>query len=84
MKIRYTKQALKYLRKMPASRAEDLRSALEQIAVGSQTYHGDLIRLSNSRFFRLRIGGYRAILDIADDELTLLVLKIGTRGDVYK
>jgi phage-related protein len=51
MKIRYTKQALKYLRKMPASRAEDLRSALEQIAVGSQTYHGDLIRLSNSRFF---------------------------------
>jgi mRNA-degrading endonuclease RelE of RelBE toxin-antitoxin system len=52
---------------MPASRAEDLRSALEQIAVGSQTYHGDLIRLSNSRFFRLRIGGYRAILWVMGD-----------------
>jgi mRNA interferase RelE/StbE len=84
MRIRFSKQALKYLRKMPKNRAEDLQSALEQIADGSQAYGGDLIRLSNSRYFRLRVGGYRAILDILDDELILLVLKIGARGDVYK
>ena len=84
MRIRYSKQALKYLRKMPANRAADLRSAVAQIAGDKENFHGDLIRLSGSRYFRLRVGGYRAILDILDGELILLVLKIGTRGDVYK
>ena len=35
-------------------------------------------------FFRLRIGKYRAIFKINKDVITILVLDIGSRGDIYK
>ena len=34
--------------------------------------------------FRKRVGDYRIIFRIFDDELIVIVLKIGSRGDVYK
>jgi mRNA interferase RelE/StbE len=34
--------------------------------------------------FRVRIGDYRVIYEIKDDEFVLIVIKIGARGDVYK
>jgi len=41
-------------------------------------------RLQGSEFWRLRVGDWRAICDLREGELVLLVLKIGPRGDVYK
>jgi len=38
----------------------------------------------NSSFWRLRVGNWRAICEIREQELVLLVLKIGSRGDGYK
>lgn len=35
-------------------------------------------------FFRLRIGKYRAIFKINKDVITILVLDIGSRGEIYK
>jgi len=35
-------------------------------------------------FFRLRIGKYRAIFKIDKNIITILVLDIGSRGDIYK
>lgn len=84
MAITYSKQALKYLRKMPKARAEDIMVAVRQIDEGKEVFQGNLIKMTNSQYYRLRIGDYRVILDINDGELIVLVLKIGTRGDVYK
>ncbi|MBU4525716.1 MAG: type II toxin-antitoxin system RelE/ParE family toxin [Desulfomicrobium sp.] len=84
MAIMYSKQALKYLRKMPRARAEDIMSAVRKIDEDRSVFQGNLIKMTNSLFHRLRIGDYRVILDIDDGKLVVLVLKIGTRGDVYK
>lgn len=84
MAIMYSRQALKYLRKMPRARAEDIMSAVREIDENRSAFQGNLIRMTNSPYHRLRIGDYRAILDIDDGKLVVLVLKIGTRGDVYK
>ena len=35
-------------------------------------------------FFKLRIGKYRAIFKIDKNIITILVLDIGSRGDIYK
>jgi len=35
-------------------------------------------------FYRLRVGDYRVIYRIDDNELIIIVLKIGSRGDIYK
>lgn len=34
--------------------------------------------------YRMRLGDYRAIFDIKEEIITINVLKIGSRGDVYK
>ena len=84
MAVTYSKQALKYLRKMPRALAADIMSAVRQIDEARPLFQGDLIKMTNSPYYRLRIGDYRVILDIDDGKLVVLVLKIGARGDVYK
>ena len=34
--------------------------------------------------WRLRIGDYRIVYSIADEKLTILVLRIGHRKDIYR
>jgi len=33
---------------------------------------------------RIRIGGYRVIYDVRDDALVVLILRVGSRGSVYR
>lgn len=35
-------------------------------------------------YYRLRINDYRVIYQIKNDELVILIVKIGNRGDIYK
>ncbi|WNQ11943.1 type II toxin-antitoxin system RelE/ParE family toxin [Paenibacillus aurantius] len=34
--------------------------------------------------FRLRIGSYRVVFSVFNDQLIVVVIRIGSRGDVYK
>ncbi|MBF0255920.1 MAG: hypothetical protein HQL47_05540 [Gammaproteobacteria bacterium] len=55
-----------------------------KLAADFDDYAGDLIKMSGCTFYRLRVGGYRAILELREQRLVLMTLKIGPRGDVYK
>ena len=41
-------------------------------------------RKQSTPYFILRIGEYRAILDIKQNKLLILVLELGPRGKIYK
>lgn len=82
--IKYSKQANKIKAKMPKGIAERIDSEFEIIASNPATYQGDWKRLQGSPFWRLRVGGWRAICEIVNNELIIYVLKIGSRGDIYK
>ena len=41
-------------------------------------------KLTNSDLFRLRVGNYRVIMDINEDQLRILVIKVGHRKLIYK
>jgi len=83
-RIQYKKAASKALKRMPAHIREKLYSRLHAIAAAPYIYQSDWKPMSGSPYWRLRVGGYRAICMIEDDALVLLVLKIGARGGVYK
>lgn len=72
------------MRCLPKNIATRLRAELDAIARSPGTYRGDWRPLQGSPFRRLRIGDWRAVCELREDELVLLVLKIGPRGDVYK
>jgi len=80
----YHKQAVKTLAKMPRGIAGRIRFELGLIAESPEKYVGDWKPLSGTIFWRLRVGGWRAICEIRDGDLILLVLKVGSRGDIYK
>lgn len=69
---------------MPKKIAGSMQAELTKIATSPATYRGDWKRLQGSPFWRLRSGSYRAICEVRDKELLMLVLKVGSRGDVYK
>lgn len=83
MEIRYTKQATKYLQKMQSKQAKSIREKIQQIATG-ETEGLNIKYFSSENVYRLRVGGYRAIYEIIENELVLIVIKVGARGDVYK
>ena len=82
--IKYSKQAIKTRVKMPKDIAERIDVELESIAADPAAYKGDWKPLQGSPFWRLRVGGWRAICKMINNELIIYVLKIGSRGDVYK
>ena len=83
MKIRYSKKALKYLLKLQPKLRDRIRNTIRKIADGN-TQGLNIVAMQDVDAFRVRIGDYRVIYEINDDELVLIVIKIGARGDVYK
>ena len=83
-RVIYKKAASKAMKKMPSGIRQRLERELQAVASDPENYRGDWKRLQGSPYWRLRVGGYRAICAVDSGELVILVLKVGARGDVYK
>ena len=81
--LQYSKQATKYLQKMPKAQAGKIHGALLQIATGNGERF-DIKWLSNLKVYRMRQGSYRAQYEFLDNRCRMVVGKIGIRGDFYK
>ena len=83
MEIQYSKQARKYLVKLQTKKAIKITQTLEKIAEGNASGL-NITTMGIENTYRVRVGDYRAIYEINNDELVLIVIKVGPRGDVYK
>lgn len=82
--LRFAKSAEKALAKMPRGIARRMLAELKSVAAGPSAYRGDWKPLQGSEFWRLRVGDWRAICELRDGELLLLVVKVAPRGDAYR
>ncbi|WP_182537260.1 type II toxin-antitoxin system RelE family toxin [Fontibacillus panacisegetis] len=83
--IEFYKEALKYLQKQDKPSRVRIIHHLDILSVNP--FHPDLDikkMKGTSEEFRLRVGSYRIVYTIEDIRLLIHVLKIGSRGDVYK
>ena len=78
MKIKFSKEAAKAIEVMDAKRKKIIKDAIKEIPAGD-------IKPLNGRsgLFRLRTGSKRIIFSYPAPD-TVLVERIGNRGDVYK
>ena len=81
--IKYSKQAAKALRKMPAKQAKTFHSAFAAMAKGSMEGHQvEPLHGKQKGQYKVRKGGMRSIVEMDSNSLMVLVVK--PRGDVYK
>jgi mRNA interferase RelE/StbE len=81
--IEFVKQAAKQLRALPAQEQERLQPKIDALATEPRPI--GVIKLAGEEdLYRIRVGNYRIIYSIQDDQLLILVVKIGHRRDVYR
>jgi mRNA interferase RelE/StbE len=82
-RVMFHRRALKELQRLPKGAVQRLWHAIEDLAVeplppGAQPVKG------SEETYRIRIGDYRIIYHLAEETVTVLILRVGHRKDVYR
>ncbi|MCP4024547.1 MAG: type II toxin-antitoxin system RelE/ParE family toxin [Desulfobacteraceae bacterium] len=80
-KIFFKKSVWKDFKSIPDKDLTKILSCIEML--GMNPRKPGAIKLSGKERYRFRLGNYRIIYSIHDDELTIWIIKIGHRKNVY-
>ena len=80
----YSKDATRSLRKITRKLAQTIQAKIEAVAVDPYAKHANVTKLQGRDGYRLRVGDWRVIYDIADEHLIIHVVRIAARGNAYK
>lgn len=82
-KITFSKDADKALRRMSRNVAQNIANKIKELA-GNPYEMRNVRKLSDHPGYRLRVGDWRVVYTINDNELLVHVINVKTRGEVYK
>ncbi len=82
-KITFSKQIDKCLRRMPQNMALKIARKIKLLA-SDPLGMSNVKKLSNHPGYRLRIGDWRIVYIIYDEESSIHIIKVKTRGEAYK
>jgi len=83
--VRFTKKATKDIRRLPEKVRKILHTKLETIALDPYATNNNIKALKSIEdAYRLRIGDYRVVYYLHDDDLIVEVVKAKHRSEVYK
>ena len=84
--IRTTARFDKEFKKLDLYTQKIIKAWIQKNLIGTSNprAHGKGLVSNLKGLWRYRIGDYRMICEIMDDELVILALNIGHRGNVYK
>ena len=82
-RIRISRMAERQLKKLPSEARDRVVRAVRALA-DDPVPRGSRRLTGYDDVFRVRIGPYRVLYSAAASTLTILVLKIGHRGDIYR
>ena len=82
-RVTFSKNADKALRRMLRNNAVLLANKIKELASDPKKMR-NIKKLTNHPGYRLRVGNWRVVYTVNDDELLIHVITIKTRGEVYK
>ena len=84
-KVEYTAQAVMQLKKLDKHTAALIYGWIDKNLVDCENprLHGKGLTANRSGQWRYRIGDYRLIAEIQDEIITILLLNIGHRREIY-
>jgi mRNA interferase RelE/StbE len=85
-RVLFSEAAKKQLKKLDKNTAKLLLAWIRKNLEGCSDprVHGKGLSANRSGQWRYRIGDYRLIAEIKDEQIIILVLNIGHRKDIYK
>ncbi|MPV50692.1 type II toxin-antitoxin system mRNA interferase toxin, RelE/StbE family [Pseudactinotalea sp. HY160] len=83
MQITYARSALKSLRRVDGEVARRILRAIDALADEPRPPGCLQLRGGNGEL-RIRVGDYRVVYDVIDEEVVVLVLRLGHRREVYR
>ena len=79
--IEFSETALRQFKKLDKGLQKRIITTLERIRFRPGPY---VTKLVGDKGYRLRVGDYRVLMDIHEDKMIILVLKVGHRKNIYK
>jgi len=79
--IIFSRKAKKQLFKLEKNIQGRIIAALERIRIRPEDY---ITKLVGDPGYKLRVGDYRLIMDLDNNNLLILVIKVGHRKNIYK
>jgi mRNA interferase RelE/StbE len=80
--LRIKGSAAKALRRIPKAERLRLIDAIDRLA--AEPTAGGALKGEFQGLRRLRVGSYRIVYEVDEGELTILVVRVGHRKDVYR
>ncbi|MFQ5740914.1 MAG: type II toxin-antitoxin system RelE/ParE family toxin [Acidobacteriota bacterium] len=80
--IRIKGSAAKSLRRIPLAARERLVGAIDRLR--RAPHAGGVLKGEFSGLRRIRVGPYRIIYEVIEGQLTILVVRIGHRREIYR
>jgi mRNA interferase RelE/StbE len=81
--IAVKRSARKSLLALPRDAQQRIRTAIDALATNPRPQGSRKLTGSES-MYRRRVGDYRIVYEIRDDQLVIMVIKLGHRRDVYR
>ncbi len=82
--LKYRKSARNYIARLPLKIKTTIVRKLHDLAENPDNPNLDITALKGRIGWRLRVGKYRVIYARNDDILIIEIIKVQSRGDIYK
>lgn len=85
-KVVYDKKAIKSLSKLDKGQQKMIISWIEKNLVNTDNpkQHGKALKGNLKEYWRYRVGNYRILADINDDEIKIIIFNVGQRREIYE
>ncbi|WP_022797299.1 MULTISPECIES: type II toxin-antitoxin system RelE family toxin [Lactobacillales] len=82
----YEKKAVKSLKKLDKGQQRMIAAWIEKnlVETDDPRRHGKALKGELKDYWRYRVGNYRLLADINDDEIKIIIVHIGHRREIYR
>lgn len=84
-KLKFLRKAVRELERIAPPHQKIIKAKLEILAQNPEALANNITKLAGTTkdYYRLRVGSYRVIYEKREDELIIIIIRIGHRRDVH-
>jgi mRNA interferase RelE/StbE len=84
--LKYEAKAVKQIKKLDPATGKLIKSWIEKNLLNTDNprQHGKGLTGSLSQYWRYRVGDYRILAEINDNEIIIIIVEVGHRREIYR